>query len=215
MELNRETIRNIFAAPNASTTDERLVNVTIKPDVLFVDGRGQEKDWLPDVEEVKTWACVVHGQCYVSKHNNVVLSGRSRPLVNDTCLKGDLATGAQTLRLAPGTIVQAGISIVFRNGFRTVTAAVGIVPEPEPDLADDGCGAVRVWPLDVAVKTSESVTHAATIWIEGVVQLSPEDARLISNFREDIRIHGEKHVRKVLDFVANQIRRRMDKAQPK
>jgi hypothetical protein len=140
----------------------------------------------------------------VSKHNGVVLSGRSRPLVNDTCQERDLATGAQTIRLAPGTIVQAGISIVLRNGFRTVTAAVGIVPEPKPNIADDGCGAIQVWPPDVAVKTSESVTHMATIGIEGVVQLSPKDARLISNFREEIKDHGEEHIRRVLDFVANE-----------
>jgi hypothetical protein len=202
MELSREMIRNIFRAPEAST--DRLVRVTVRPDVRFLDGRGREKDWLPDVDEVKTWACVVHGQCYVSKHNGVVLSGRSRPLVNDTCQERDLATGAQTIRLAPGTIVQAGISIVLRNGFRTVTAAVGIVPEPKPNIADDGCGAIQVWPPDVAVKTSESVTHMATIGIEGVVQLSPKDARLISNFREEIKDHGEEHIRRVLDFVANE-----------
>ncbi|QGY41426.1 hypothetical protein GM415_15305 [Pseudodesulfovibrio cashew] len=213
MELSREMIRNIFRAPEAST--DRLVRVTVRPDVRFLDGRGREKDWLPDVDEVKTWACVVHGQCYVSKHNGVVLSGRSRPIVNDTCQDGDLATGAQTVRLAPGTIVQSGISIVLRNGFRTVTAVVGIVPEPNPIPADNDFSDVNLWPQDAAVKTSESLTHFATIKVEGVVQLSPEDARLISNFREDIRIHGEKHVRKVLDFVANQIRRRMDKAQPK
>ncbi|WFS63864.1 hypothetical protein LF599_06800 [Pseudodesulfovibrio thermohalotolerans] len=202
MKLSTETIRDVFGAPEAST--DRLVPVTVRPDVRFLDGRGLEKDWLPDVEEVKTWACVVHGQCYVSKHNNVVLSGRSRPLVNDTCFKGDLATGAQTLRLAPGTIVQAGISIVLRNGFRTVTAAVGIVPEPNPLPADNDFSDVNLWPLDAAVKTSESITHFATIKVIGVVQLSPEDARLISNFREEIRIHGEKHVRKVLNFVANE-----------
>ncbi|WFS64024.1 hypothetical protein LF599_07625 [Pseudodesulfovibrio thermohalotolerans] len=204
MELSREMIKGIFGGPDASAAaaQDRLVPVTVRPDVRFVDGRGREKDWLPDVDEVKTWACVVHGQCYVSKHNNVVLSGRSRPLVNDTCDEGDLATGAQTVRLAPGTIIQAGISIVLRNGFRTVTAVVGIVPEPEPDLADDGFGVVGAWPPDVAVKTSESVTHSATIEIDGVVQLSPEDARLISNLREEVKVHGEEHVRRVLDFVS-------------
>jgi len=194
--MKRDLLNSVFPPPDVSSG--RRVKVTFKPHVSFLDDRNIEQNWLPDVAEVKCWMCVVHGQAHVSQHNGVVVSGRSKPLVSDTFENGDPMTAAQTVILAPGTIVQAGISIVRRNGFRMVTAAVGIVPEPE--LPDKDSVATE---LDnaVAIKRSESVSHSATVEIKGVIQLPPADACLITNYREDIKKHGKGHVWAVLNLV--------------
>jgi hypothetical protein len=79
-----------------------------------------------------------------------------------------------------------------------VTAAVGIVPQPE--LGEKDSVATK-FDNAVAINRSESVSHSATVEIEGVIQLSPADACLITNYREDIKKHGKGHVWAVLNLV--------------
>ena len=200
--MKREIINNVFTRPEASAGDDiRGVNVTVNPSVAFFESIG-EVAWMQDVLEVKVWMCEVHGRATVSKNNQIVISARSHPLVSDTLTNGDQRSRPHTVNLAPGTIVQAGVSVVMRSGFRTVTAAVGIVPEVEEDLDNGPLGLVP-FVDDTAYNAGKSRTHRVSVTIQGVIPLTPQDAELISNLRQDVADHGEDHVRKVLELVTS------------
>lgn len=190
--MNKDKLKKVLAPVKPTN---RCCSVVLRPSVKFFDGE-TEVHWLHEVDEIKVWMCKVHGRAWVSKRGTVI-SARSRPLFSDTNIKYDPFTSAQLVSLPVGTMVQAGISVVRRNGFRTVTAAVGIVPEHDK-------ASVMPWMQGVAEKVSDSKSPRATVQIEGVIQLTAQDARLISCYRQDIKDHGEAHVRAIVDLVANE-----------
>jgi hypothetical protein len=203
--MNKDLIEQVFERPDASAgTDLRGADVTVVPRLAFVDDDGNRVDWLDDVENVKVWMCEVHGRAHVSQVNRVVISAFSKPLHSDALTDGSRKFRRHTVNLAPGTIVQGGISLTMKNGWRTVIAAVGIVPKiEEVDLDDDALIDVP-FVDDCAVTAGKSRTHQISVALHGVRPLLPEDAALLSNQRHDVENHGEAKVRASLDLVTSE-----------
>lgn len=203
--MNKAMIEKVLERPDASAgVDIPGADVTIVPRLAFVDGDGCKADWLDDVDEARVWVFEVSGRAHVSEVNNVVISGRKQSLYRDKLTGGGRTFRKHTLNLVPGTIVQAGITVQLKCGWKSVIAAVGVVPEiEEVDLNDDAPIEVPFFD-DCAVTCGKSRTHQVSIAVQGVVPLRPEDAALISNFRHDIEVHGEDKVRAVLDLVTGE-----------
>ncbi len=194
--MNAAQLEQIFGPAASAGETEANGLITVKPTVAFHGPHGGEAGWNKAVDTVRVWVSEVRGEALVSKHGVVIsrsgVNGRSNVMYCDTYGKGDDQIGEQSIELPFGTVVQAGITIEMRSGRRFVTTTVGIVPEQSPwDRPGD----------NVAVGTSRIRTNAAEILIEGVVQLSPEGAALVSKMRHQVAVHGEDHVRAVLGLV--------------
>ena len=192
--MNAAQLEQIFG-PATSAVEEANGLIAVKPTVAFHGPHGGEAGWNKAVDTVRVWVSEVRGEALVSKHGVVIsrgINGRSNVVYCDTYGKGDNPIREQSIELPFGTVVQAGITIEMRSGRRFVTACVGIVPEQSHwDRPGD----------NVAVGTSRIKTNSTNIQVEGVVQLSPEDAALVSKMRHQVQVHGEDHVRAVLGLV--------------
>ncbi|SOB58018.1 protein of unknown function [Pseudodesulfovibrio profundus] len=196
--MNAEQLEQIFGPAASASKTEANGLIAVKPSVVFHSPHGGEAGWNKAVDTVRVWVSEVRGEALVSKHGVVIsrgINGRSNVVYCDTYGKGDDPIDEQSIELPFGTVVQAGITIEMRSGRRFVTACVGIVPEQ--------CG------LDhrrdnVAVGTSRIKTNDAQILVEGIVQLSPEDAALVSKLRHQVQVFGEDHVRAVLGLVTGE-----------
>ena len=186
--MNREELIKAISEPPAPETS---VSVVFRPKVTFFKG-DTEVGWHTQVEEVKTWMATVQGRAHVSKRNGVVYAGNRGLICSDKYRRHEEPSEPMSYSVPIGTIVQAGISISLRNGFRDITAAVGIIVEPPSTLSE----------RDYAVTHGRNHTHRAAIQIDNVVKLIPEDAALICRLRQEIKEHGEDHVRRFLDLVA-------------
>jgi hypothetical protein len=196
--MNAAQLEQIFG-PAASAGETGATGViVVRPTVTFNGPNCCEAKWNKFVDTVRVWVSEVKGEALVSKHGVVIsrgVNGRSNVVYCDTYGKGDDPIGEQSIELPIGTVVQAGITIEMRSGRRFVTTCVGIVPEQgQGDRPGD----------NVAVGTSRIKTDSANIIVEGVVQLSPEDAALVSKMRHQVQVHGEDHVRAVLGLVTGE-----------
>lgn len=187
--MNREELMQTISEPPAP---QARVDVVFRPEVTFYKG-DTEVDWNTQVEEVKTWMSTVEGRAHVSKRNGVVFTGNRGLICSDTYHRHEEPSDPMSYSVPAGTIIQAGISITQRNGFRDITAAVGIVVEPPIALSE----------RDYAVTHGRNRTHRSFVQMDNVVQLSPEDAALICRLRQEIVEHGEDHVRRFLELVAD------------
>ena len=195
--MNAAQLEQIFG-PATSAVEEANGVIVVKPHVTFNGPNGYEAKWNKHVNVVRVWVSEVKGEAMVSKHGVVISrasNGRSNVVFCDTFSKGDDPIGEQLIALPFGTVVQAGITIEMRSGRRFVTACVGIVPEQgQGDRPGD----------NVAVGTSRIKTNSANILVKGIVQLSPEDAALVSKMRHQVQVFGEDHVRAVLGLVTGE-----------
>ncbi|MGE4192197.1 MAG: hypothetical protein AB7E51_02285 [Pseudodesulfovibrio sp.] len=202
--MNAEQLEQIFGTA-ASSVEEANGVIVVKPTVTFNGPNGCEAKWNKHVETVRVWVSEVKGEALVSKHGVVISSGvngRSNVVYCDTFGKGDEQIGEQLIELPFGTVVQAGVTIEMKSGRRFVTTCVGIVPDHgEWDRTGD----------NVAVGTSKIKTNDAKILVEGIVQLSPEDAALVSKLRHMVEVFGEDHVRAVLGLVTGEAEKADDK----
>jgi len=187
--MNREELIKAISEPPAPETN---VSIVFRPEVTFFKG-DKEVGWHTQVEEVKTWMATVQGRAYVGKCNNVVFTGNRGLICSDTYRRHEEPSEPMGYSVPVGTIVQAGISVILRNGFRDITAAVGIIVEPPNALSE----------RDYAVTKGRNRTHRAVVEMDNVVQLTPDDAALICRLRQEIVKHGEDHVRRFLELVTN------------
>lgn len=195
--MNAKQLEQIFGTA-ASAVEEANGVIAVKPTVTFNGPNGCEAKWNKHVNVVRVWVSEVKGEAMVSKHGVVIsrgVNGRSNVVYCDTFGKGDEHIGEQVIELPSGTVVQAGITVEMKSGRRFVTTTVGIVPEQDAlDHRRD----------NLAVGTSRIKTNDAQILVEGIVQLSPEDAALVSKMRHQVQVHGEDHVRAVLGLVTGE-----------
>lgn len=187
--MNREELIKAISEPPAPETS---VSVVFRPIVTFFKG-DTEVGWHTQVEEVKTWMATVQGRAHVSKRNGVVYAGNRGLICSDAYHQHEEPNDPMHYSVPIGTIVQAGISVILRNGFRDITAAVGIIVEPPSVLSE----------RDYAITHGRNRTHRAVIQLDNVVQLSPGDAALICRLRQEIMEHGEDHIRRFLELVAD------------
>lgn len=187
--MNREELIKVISEPPAPETS---VSVVFRPKVTFYKG-DTEVGWHPQVEEVKTWMAIVEGRAYVGKRNGVVYTGNRGLICSDTYHQHEEPSEPMNYSVPIGTIVQAGISITLRNGFRDITAAVGITVGPPSVLSE----------RDYAVTKGRNRTHRAIVEMDNVVQLTPADAALICRLRQEVMEHGEEHVKRILDLVTH------------
>lgn len=196
--MNAEQLEQIFGPAASAGETEANGLIVVKPTVVFHGPHGGEAGWNKAVDTVRVWVSEVRGEALVSKHGVVIsrgINGRSNVVYCDTYGKGDDQIGEQSIELPFGTVVQAGITIEMRSGRRFVTTTVGIVPEQSPwDRPGD----------NVAVGTSQIKTNSTNILVKGIVQLSPEDAALVSKIRHQVQVFGEDHVRAVLGLVTGE-----------
>lgn len=191
--MNAAQLEQIFGPAASAGETEANGLITVKPTVAFHGPHGGEAGWNKAVDTVRVWVSEVRGEALVSKHGVVI--SRSGVVYCDTFGKSDDPIGEQLIELPYGTVVQAGITIEMKSGRRFVTTCVGIVPEQgQGDRPGD----------NVAVGTSRIKTNSANIIVKGVVQLSPEDAALVSKMRHQVQVFGEDHVRAVLGLVTGE-----------
>lgn len=171
-------------------TPETGIDIVFRPKVTFYRG-ATEVGWNTQVDEVKTWLSTVEGRAHVGKRNGVVYTGNRGLICSDTFHQREEPSAPTSYSVPVGTIVQSGISVTLRNGFRDITAVVGIVMEPPSILSE----------RDYAVTHGKNRTHRAVVQMDNVVQLSPADAALICRLRQEIAEHGEDHVKRFLELV--------------
>lgn len=185
--MNREELIKAISEPPAPET---RVSVVFRPKVTFFKGN-TEVGWHTQVEEVKTWMATVQGRAHVSKRNGVVYAGNRGLICSDTFRRHEEPSEPMCYSVPVGTIVQAGISVILRNGFRDITAALGVIVKPPNVLSE----------RDYAVTKGRNRTHRAVVEMDNVVQLTPADAALICRLRQEVMEHGEDHVRKFFNLV--------------
>lgn len=181
-----ETVTAISEPPAPETS----VSIVFRPEVTFYKGN-TEVGWHTQVEEVKTWMATVQGRAHVSKRNGVVYAGNRGLICSDKYRRHEEPSDPMSYSVPVGTIIQAGVSITLRNGYRDITAVVGIIVEPPSVLSE----------RDYAVTKGRNRTHRAVVEMDNVVQLIPEDAALICRLRQEIVEYGEEHVKRVIDLV--------------
>ena len=134
---------------------------------------------------------IVQGRAHVSKRNGVVYAGNRGLVCGDTYRRHEEPSEPMSYSVPVGTIIQAGVSITLRNGYRDIMAAVGITVEPPSVLSE----------RDYAVTKGRNRTHRAVVEMDNVVQLTPADAALICRLRQEVMEHGEKRVRQLINIL--------------
>ena len=206
--MNAAQLEQIFGPAASAGETEANGLIAVKPTVAFHGPHGGEAGWNKAVDTVRVWVSEVRGEALVSKHGVVIsrgINGRSNVVFCDTFGKGDDHIGEQLIELPFGTVVQAGITVEMKSGRRFVTTCVGIIPEQ---------GGLDHRRDNMAVGTSKIKTNDAKIIVEGIVQLSPEDAALVSKMRHQVAVFGEDHVRAVLGLVTGEGEKDDDADQP-